>query len=111
MNEIPLYLFIFIMIVLFVLVLHAMSVQRMSAVVSAFVSVITAFTLSKISINGQLVTNYGHISTDNAMVFGTATIQNSAQSWIFVMVAIFMTIRLLIILIGNYKDVYGEVTE
>ena len=111
MNEVPLHLFIFLILLTFVLIYKAVSEDNLLSLFSAFVSVILSFTLAKISINGQLVSNYGHISTDNIMVFETFTIQNGAQSLLFTMIAIFMTIRVIMILVEQYKDAYSEVTE
>lgn len=111
MNEVPLSLFIFLMILTFLMIYKAVSDIGLFSLFSALLSVIFSFVLSKISINGNLVSNYGHISSDNAMVFETFITQNSAQSWLFSMIAILMTIRVIMILVEQYKDAYSEVTE
>ena len=103
MNEIPLYLFIFLMMVLFVLVLHAMSVQRISAVVSALMSVILAFTLSKISINGQLVQTFSGISAINTVVIDTIPIRIGWLSWVFAFIGVVMVVFTLLLLVTVYK--------
>ena len=110
-NEIPLFLFIFLIIVMFYFILQALNDTRIWSIFSALIATVLAFVLSKISINSQLVQNFGDISSTDTIIFGTYTVQNSAQSWLLLMVAIFMTIRLFIILIENYKEVYGEVIE
>lgn len=111
MNEIPMYMFIFFMVINLVLVYKAITNTDLLSMFSSFISAILSFVLAKVSINGQLVHKFGHISTDNVLVFETFTIQNSSQSLIFSMMAIFMTIRIIIILVEKYKDVYSEVTE
>ena len=111
MNEIPLYLFIFMMLLAVIMAYKAVCGTDTLSLTSAFVSVILSFTLAKISINGQLVSNFGHISTNNAMVVESFTIQNASQSLLFTMIAILMTIRVVMILIEQYKDAYSEVTE
>ena len=111
MNETPLYLFIFLMLVMFYFILQALNDTNMRALFSCFISVILAFTLAKVSINEQLVQNFGDISSTDSIIFGTSTVVHSAQAWIFTAIAIFMSVRLIMILVENYKNIYGEVAE
>lgn len=111
MNEIPIYLFIFIMLITFFFIINALNGTGLFSLVASFISVILSFVLAKVSINGQLVSNHGHISTDNAIVFDTFVVQSSAQSMLFTLIGILMTIRVIMILIEQYNDIYGEVTE
>jgi hypothetical protein len=111
MNEMPLFLFIFLIIVMFYFMLSSLHDINMWSLFSSIMSVMLSFILAKISINEQLVYNFGHISSVDVITYGTHSIQHSGQSWLLTMVAIFMTIRLLMILIENYKEIYGEVTE
>lgn len=111
MNEIPLYLFVFLMIVTLYSAMQALSDTSLWSLFTAFMAAVLSFVLAKVSINGQLVQNFGEISSTDTIVTGTSAVQNSAQAWFFVAIAIFMIVRLLMILVENYKDTYGEVTE
>jgi len=111
MNEIPIYLFIFLLIVMVFFAFHALRDTDLWSLNAAFMASALAFGLAKISINGQLVQNFGEITSTDAIVTGTSIVQNSAQAWFFLAIAIFMTVRLIMILIENYKTIYGEVTE
>ena len=93
------------------MVYKAVCGTNLLSLTASFISVILSFTLSKISINGQLVSNFGHISTNNVMIVESFTIQNGSQSFLFTMIAILMTIRVVMILVEQYKDAYSEVTE
>jgi len=111
MNEVPISLFIFLMLILFYSFLLSLSGTGIISIFSSFVSIALSFILAKISINGMLVYNFGHISSTDVMIYGEYVIQNGAQSLLFTMTAIFMTIRVIMILIEQYKDAYSEVTE
>lgn len=111
MNEMPLFLFIFLIIVMFYFMLSSLHDINMWSLFSSMMSVILSFILAKISINKQLVYNFGHISSVDVMTYGTHSIQHSGQSWLLSMIAIFMTIRVIMILVEQYKDAYPEVTE
>lgn len=102
MDNIPLYLFIFVLIVMVVFVIISFRDGGLSALYAGIASLL-AFVLSKVSINGSLISKYGWISSTDILVFGTQSYYNSAQSYILLFIAIVMAIVMLINIIEYIK--------
>ena len=97
MNEIPISLFIFI--VLFSLLCLAMSTShaRVINVISGIFCLILSYILSKISINGLLVQQFGDITSSDTIITSSVSITNLSMSYIF----LFIGLIALIITINN----------
>lgn len=102
MDNMPLYLFIFVLIVMFAFVVVSFREGGLSALYGGIASLL-AFILSKVSINGSLIKTFGWVSSENIMVFGTQSYYNSAQSYILQFIAIVMAIVMLINIIEYIK--------
>lgn len=90
MNEIPISLFIFL--ALFMFACAGISVSRLHIIniVAGMLGVIVAYVLSKISINGMLVMQFGGITSTDSIVTDSVSIYNSPQSYIFLFIAIIL---------------------
>lgn len=102
MDNTPLYLFIFVLIVMFMFMFVSFRDGGLSSIYAGIASLF-AFLLSKVSINGSLVSTFGWVSSENVMVFGTQSYYNSAQSYVLQFIAIVMAIVMLINIIEYIK--------
>jgi len=80
-------------------------------VTPAFLAVILAFILAKISINGQLVQTFAGVSSGDVIVTGTQAIQISWIGWLFSFIGIAMVILTVMLLVTMYRNTYDEVEE
>lgn len=80
-------------------------------VTPAFLSVILAFVLAKVSINGQLVQTFAGVSSADVIVTGTQVIQISWLGWLFTFVGLAMVVLTIMLLVTMYHNAYDEVTE
>ena len=80
-------------------------------ITASFISVILSFTLAKISINGQLVQTFSGMSAINTVVIDINVIQIGWLSMLFTLLGILMTILTIVLLVWEYKDRYGDITD
>ena len=107
MNEIPPELFIFL--VLFLIACLAITVSRIHIfnIAAGFIGLIFAYSLSKISINGLFVMQYGDITSTDVVITSSESIYNLPQSYIFS----FIGIVILMITVMNIVDVIRDYIE
>lgn len=107
MNEIPTVLFIFITVIAWMCLIISYCNLKYINVITGIVCTILFYFLSKISINGQLVEQFGDIDSSNTIITSTATVQNEPMSIIFLFLAI---LSALITIINIFKEVQYNVS-
>lgn len=88
MNEIPLSLFIVMAIISFLSMIVATTKLKNINIACGFISSTFFYLLSKISINGLLVVQFGEISSVDAVVTTSQPIVNLPMSYLFLLMAI-----------------------
>ena len=88
MNEIPIALFIGMVFALFIcMVISVWEIPRLS-IITGVIAVILSYTLSKISINGVLVKQFGDVTTADTVITDTVSITNLPMSYLFLFIGI-----------------------
>jgi len=103
MNEIPISLFIFM--VLFLLACIAISISKLQLfnIVAGVAGIILSYTLSKISINGFLVQQFGGITSADTIITDSVSIYYSPQSYIFLLLVILTLIITIFNILSEIK--------
>jgi hypothetical protein len=100
MNEIPILLFIFLVIAMIsCLVISKFDIQLLN-IVAGTIAVILSYLLSKISINGLLVWSVGDITSSDAIITDTISVTNLPMSYLFLffgLIALLITINNILI--------------
>lgn len=97
MNEIPLSYFIFMVIFSLLCLVVSISQLKIINIVSGIICLTLSYVLSKISINGLLVQQFGDITSSDTITTNTVSITNLPMSYIF----LFIALLALIITINN----------
>lgn len=97
MNEIPISFFVFMVILTLLCLVISISQLKFINIVSGIICLILSYTLSKISINGLLVKQFGDITSIDTITTTTVSITNLPMSYIFLLMALLA----LIITINN----------
>ena len=103
MNEIPVVLFIFL--VIFLLACLAISISNVSGlnVVTGIIVVTLSYMLSKVCINGQLVNSFGGLSTTDVIVSGPRSITSLPLSYIFLFIAVMAVLITVVNIVSEIK--------
>lgn len=88
MNEVPMFLFIILTLLAFAGLFVSIKVQYPINLVSGIITIMLGFFLSKTSINGTLVQNFGDVTSFNSVATGNYVIEIPALGWLFLFVAI-----------------------
>ena len=92
MNEIPISLFILIVVLMFVFLIFSIYSSSFINIICGILSIILSYMLSKISMNGMLVQQFGGISSTDTIITNTVSITNLPMSYIFLFIALISTI-------------------
>ena len=97
MNEVPTMLFICMVVVLFLCMVISVLKFSLFSIIAGVIAVILSYTLSKISINGVLVQQFGDVTTSDTVITDTVSITNLPMSYLF----LFIGVITLLITINN----------
>lgn len=97
MNEIPVSFFIFMVIFSLSCLVISTTQLKVINIVSGMLCLILSYVLSKISMNGLLVKQFGDITSSDAIITSSVSITNLSMSYIF----LFIGLIALIITINN----------
>lgn len=103
MNEIPTTLFIFMVFLMLVFIIISMSNLKIMNIISGILSIVLTYILSKISINGMLVIQFGGISSADTIITDTISITNLPMSYVFLFLAVVSVIITVINILNEIK--------
>lgn len=100
---VPINIFIVMGILLFVLVGTSFYFTGISAIFTSILSMMFAFIMSKIAVNGTLIENIGGIDSAGNVIQGFTTIEYPALSYILIFIGLFMVVILAIQVLREIK--------
>lgn len=105
MGNVPVYLFILMGIIDFILLYLTLHINYPGNVITGILSIMSSYFLSKVSVNGHLVQTFGGVTSGDTIITGTYVIQNAAMGWIFMFLALISVILVIKIIFNeiNYQ--------
>lgn len=104
-GEVPTYLFILMGLIDFILLFLTLKIKYPGNAITGILSVMLAYFLSKVAINGKLVDTFAGVSAVDEIITGNYVIQNAAMGYIFMFLALISAILVIKIVFNeiNYQ--------